>query len=170
MTIKVSDCFKAGAIIKTHGLNGGLVIRSEYNLELLELDEPVFVIVDGLPVPLFINEIIEKNYNSYIVYFDFVETALKAKEFVGSDVFAPKHILSNQKIDFISQVMGIEVFDKSIGYIGICHDIELIPGNPQMIVNNSGTQFFIPIVDEWVVELVPNKRIVLDCPQGLFNV
>ncbi len=169
MAVKASDCFRLGSISKTHGVGGRLVIRTEYNLALAEFDEPVFVVVDGLPVPLFFEEIIEKSFDSYIVKFEIIDTPEKAKEFVGCEILAPKRITGQGNIDFITQVIGIEVHDKKAGYLGICGEIEPIPGNPLMIVDSPKGHFFIPIADEYVVEFVPNKRIVLECPDGLLN-
>ncbi|HOG20311.1 MAG TPA: hypothetical protein PKW37_07715 [Salinivirgaceae bacterium] len=170
MSVKVSDCFKIGSIHKTHGVSGCLIIKTDYNLELIEFEEPVFVVVDGLPVPIFLEEITEKTFDSYIVKFELIDTIEKAKEFVGCDVLAPIHSANHGKIDFIAQVIGIEVHDKKHGFLGVCNDIETIPGNPLMIINQENdNQLFIPIVDEWVIDFTPGKRIVLDCPQGLFR-
>jgi 16S rRNA processing protein RimM len=169
MAIKASDCFRLGSISKTHGVGGRLIIRTEHNLELAEFEEPVFVVIDGLPVPLFFEEITEKSVDSYIVKFEMIETPEKAKEFVGCDILAPNHMADQGKINFMTQVIGIEVHDKNSGFLGICNEIEPIPGNPLMIVDTPKGQLFIPLADEWVVEFVPNKRIILDCPSGLFN-
>ncbi|HPW65768.1 MAG TPA: hypothetical protein PLY32_00065 [Salinivirgaceae bacterium] len=170
MSVKVSDCFKLGSIHKTHGVSGRLIIKTDYNLELLEFEEPVFVVVDGLPVPVFLEEITERTFDSYIVKFELIDTIEKAREFVGCDILAPKHSANHERIDFITQVIGIEVHDKKHGFLGVCNGIETIPGNPLMIINQeNGNQLFIPIVDEWVIDFTPSKRIVLNCPQGLLS-
>ncbi len=169
MSIVVSDCFKIGSITKTHGVNGRLIVRTDFNLELLEFDEPVFVVTDGLPVPLFIEEISEKTHDSYLVKFEFLNSANKAKEFVGCDILATTKVAERNDIELITQVIGIEIHDKTHGFIGICSAIEPIPGNPLMIINKDNNQLFIPIVKEWITEFVPNKRITIDCPAGLLN-
>ena len=169
MAIKASDCFRLGSISKTHGVGGRLVIRTEFDLELAEFEEPVFVVKDGLPVPLFFEDITEKSFDTYIVKFELIETPECAQEFVGCEVLAPKTIIEQPKINFLTQIRGIEVYDKTIGFLGKCTEIEPIPGNPLMVIDTGQGQIFIPTADEWVVEFVPNKKIVLDCPEGLLN-
>lgn len=169
MVIKASDCFLLGSISKTHGVGGSVVIQTEYNLELAEFEEPVFVIIDGLPVPLFFEEITDRTNNSYIAKFELINTPEKAKEFVGCKILAPRTIIDQKNINLIAQLIDIQVFDTKHGYIGICTEIEPIPGNPLMIIDSpKGTQF-IPITEEWIVEFIPNKKIILNCPEGLLS-
>ncbi|MDD2562729.1 MAG: hypothetical protein PHU27_00740 [Salinivirgaceae bacterium] len=170
MVIKASDCFLLGSISKTHGVNGSVVIQTEHNLELAEFEEPIFVVIDELPVPLFLEEITEKNSGAYIVKFELINTPEVAKEFVGCKVLAPRTIIDQNNLNLLTQIKDIQVSDIHYGIIGTCTAIEPIPGNPLMIIDTPKGQIFIPIAEEWIVEFIPNKSITLNCPEGLLNI
>jgi 16S rRNA processing protein RimM len=167
MTLKTTDCIRIGTISKTHGVSGRMIVKTEYNLELANFEEPVFAVIDGLPVPLFLEEIEEKNGTSYIVKFELINNPDKAKEFIGCELLGSRIISGQEKINFMSQLRGFEIYDVNYGKIGICKSIEPIPGNPLMIVETETESIHIPIVDEWITEFVPNKRLTVKCPQGL---
>ena len=48
------DCFKVGEVAKTHNLQGEVVITTDSDLLEKYADEPVFLLLDGAPVPFFI--------------------------------------------------------------------------------------------------------------------
>ncbi len=168
-SVKPADCFNAGKIIRTHGLNGAVVVKTDHNLELLDFDEPVFVVVDGLPVPLFLEELIERNHDSYIMKFEFLENIETAKRFVGCDILVPRKILDLDEMAFIHSLRGLGVFDQQIGYLGRCTGVEPIPGNPLLVVENEQKQFYIPFAEDLIVEIVAKNRVTLRCPPGLLE-
>lgn len=47
------DCIKIGEVSKTHNLQGSVVISSDSDLLERYADEPVFLQLDGAPVPFF---------------------------------------------------------------------------------------------------------------------
>ena len=70
------DCSVIGTITKTHGLQGNVIITSDTDLLERYADEPVFILLDGAPVPFFISEdgLSVRNHKSYIVKFEYVDT------------------------------------------------------------------------------------------------
>lgn len=167
MDFKLSDYIQAGTISKTHGICGRVVLKTEYNLELAEFEEPVIVISDGLPVPLFIEDIEEKSSDTYIVKFELINKPEKAKNFIGCSFLVHRIILNQEQLNFIPQLRGLKIIDSKTGLIGVCLSIEMIPGNPLMIVETKNGLVHIPIVDEWVAEFVPDKYLKINCPDGL---
>ena len=167
MTVKVSDCIRIGTISKTHGVNGRVIVKKECDLELEKSDEPVFAIIDGLPVPLFVEESEERDTNSCIVKFELINTLDKAKEFLGCEIFNSQTSI-NSNIN--SQLIGLEIIDINFGKIGNCISIEPTKSNPLMIVETVSETIYIPIVDEWITEFVPNKHLVIRCPEGLLTI
>ena len=45
------DCSVVGTITKTHGLQGNVIITTDTDLLERYADEPVFILLDGAPVP-----------------------------------------------------------------------------------------------------------------------
>ena len=70
------DCIKIGEVTKTHHLDGSVIISTNSNLLEKYADKPVFLQLDGAPVPFFISEngLNPRNHTSYIVKFDYVDT------------------------------------------------------------------------------------------------
>lgn len=168
MLIKPSDCARLGTVAKTHGVDGAVVIRTDHNLEKAEFEEPVFVVIDGLPVPLFFEEIVERTRDSYIAKFEMIDTPERAKELVGCEMLGPRRIVEQDHLDLFTQVRGLQVIDANRGPLGVCTDIEPIPGNPLLVVERpDGEAIYIPFATEWVRDFVPGKRVTLECPEGL---
>jgi len=171
MTLNVSDCISIGTITKTHGFNGRVILKKKYNLELKVTEEPVFAIIDGLPVPLFIEELEEKNSDTYIAKFELINTIEKAKEFSGCEIIASQAILKKEKNKFHSQLIGLEIIDQIFGKLGICKSIESTKGNHLMLVETENAEtLYIPFVEEWIAEFKKNNHLIIKCPDGLLTI
>ena len=79
--------------------------------DLLEkyADEPVFLLLDGAPVPFFIADegLTVRNHTSYIVKFDYVDTLAQAGRLVGCEVLFEKELLEGQE----SEESGYDIFE-----------------------------------------------------------
>ena len=66
--VKREDCVKIGEIGKTHNLQGALIVYTDNDLLEQYMDEPVFILLEGAPVPFYIAEdgLTERNHSSYI--------------------------------------------------------------------------------------------------------
>ena len=93
------DCFKVGEVAKTHNLQGEVVITTDSDLLERYADEPVFLLLDGAPVPFFIADegLTVRNHTSYIVKFDYVDTLAQAGRLVGCEVLFEKELLEGQE-------------------------------------------------------------------------
>ena len=78
--VKREDCVKIGEVGKTHNLQGALIVYTDNDLLEQYMDEPVFILLEGAPVPFYIAEdgVTERNHSSYIVKFDFVDSKEQA--------------------------------------------------------------------------------------------
>ena len=82
------DCVKIGEVTKTHNLQGEVVVTTDSDLLEKYADEPVFIQMDGAPVPFFIADegLTVRNHTSYIVKFDFVDNLEQAERLTGCEV------------------------------------------------------------------------------------
>ena len=112
------DCFKVGEVAKTHNLQGEVVITTDSDLLEKYADEPVFLLLDGAPVPFFIADegLTVRNHTSYIVKFDYVDTLAQAGRLVGCEVLFEKELLEGQESEEsgydIFELIGFEVKDQ----------------------------------------------------------
>ena len=93
------DCIKIGEVTKTHHLDGSVIISTNSNLLEKYADKPVFLQLDGAPVPFFISEngLNPRNHTSYIVKFDYVDTLAQAERLTGCDVLLEKTLLEGEE-------------------------------------------------------------------------
>ena len=69
------------------------------------------------------------------------------------------------------QLIGSEVFLKSGGLVGVVDEIVKLPGQDLLSVNKEGKEVLIPMVKQIIVSIdIKTKKIVVDPPEGLFDV
>ena len=112
------DCFKVGEVAKTHNLQGEVVITTDSDLLEKYADEPVFLLLDGAPVPFFIADegLTVRNHTSYIVKFDYVDTLAQAGRLVGCEVLFEKELLEGQEPEESGYDIWIANYARSITY------------------------------------------------------
>ena len=95
------DCIKIGEVSKTHNLQGAVIITTDCDLLEQYADEPVFLLLEGAPVPFFIAEdgLTVRNHTSYIVKFDYVNSLAKAERLVGCEVLIEKELLEDEDME-----------------------------------------------------------------------
>ena len=120
--VKREDCVKIGEIGKTHNLQGALVVYTDNDLLEQYMDEPVFILLEGAPVPFYIAEdgLTERNHSSYIVKFDFVDSKEQADRLVGHDLLMDKYLLVVLTIKIFSKEILLPVSDEYV--LGISHE------------------------------------------------
>src|SRR5665647_2406699 len=79
-----------GFISKPHGVAGEALVRTDFDIEdeILET-EWVFLLIEGKPVPFFINDMRPKTDESIIVSFDDFSTPEEVQAYVGCSVMIP---------------------------------------------------------------------------------
>ena len=152
-------------ILKSHGTDGGVLIGL-YDITASEIDlqEPVFIEFDGLPVPFFIEDIQTKGTSKAVVHLTDVSSLEDAEEIVGRSVMLEGEWEDEQEEDFI----GWTVLDKG-RQIGTVTDFEDIPGNPCIDVQTASGEVMIPLHEDFVISVDPEgKTLDLDIPEGLY--
>jgi len=165
------DYFYAGKILKTHGYQGHLLVNFECftNRDLKE-KEPVFLEIDGIHVPFFIESFEPKDENTIIIKFDNLSTDHDAEEFTGCKVFFPEKSKNKKKKSFsIDKLTGFSFEDITTGIKGTIIDIIDIPGNPLLKIKTSlKKEFFTPYHNELVEKInQKEKLLIMKLPEGL---
>lgn len=166
------DCCKIGEITKTHGLQGNVIITSDTDLLERYVDEPVFLLIDGAPVPFFIAEegLSVRNHKSYIVKFDYVDTQAQAGRIVGCDVMIEKSRLpEEEEADFdLFQLNGFEVEDRDTYERGKVVDVADYSGNVVLSIEIFGKEILLPLSEVYVIGIDPQeKKLFVHIPQDI---
>jgi 16S rRNA processing protein RimM len=157
---------------KTHGIKGGLVLRSEENLpENIEKTELVFVEFDNLPVPFFIEEAELTSPQSALIFLKSSGTPVRSFEFPGRKVFVPDKGRKKKKIATdLSILVGYLVVDVRRGELGKVEEIVGIATNPLFRIIHHRKEILIPIQEPIIQEIdARNKKIHILAPDGLID-
>lgn len=159
-----------GTLAKLHGFKGRYLLVSDVAInEEIESWESVFIEVDGLPVPFFIDYVDFTSDSSVIIGFEDIDTPEKAKQFVSCRVYQDAAFAGED--EFIpTQLKGYKVTDKKEGYVGDIDDILDYSQNLLLRVLKGETEILIPVSDEIIVKVNHKKKeVLIAAPEGLLD-
>ncbi len=159
-------------VAKVHGLNGHLSLKfnDDFSESLLDEEIPVFLLIEGLPVPFFVEDY--RNSGGYTATkFKYIDSSEKAEKFVGCKVLVfDDDIPADDDYDEELDLIGYKVFDAKRGFIGEIADFNLIPGNPVFETVFNGKTIIIPYTEEIVVDINDDKQeVYIEAPEGLID-
>lgn len=161
--IKRDDVYKIGKLGKPHGVKGELTFAvTDDVFDRVDADY-LFLDIDGILVPFYLEEYRFKNDENVLVKFEDVDTQEQARLYTGCEVYFPRH-LSDSDEENISwaEIVGFQLEDASTGkLVGTVDRVDdstinllfeittpdgrdlLIPASQQLIVNVDSTRCVI---------------------------
>lgn len=158
---------RIGKVLKSNGTEGGLVMSFlDIIPEDIDLQEPVFIEFDGLPVPFYFESFTPRGNNRALVQLTGVRNLKDADELAGADVYAD-YFEQDEEEDFT----GWTVRDQDGREVGTVFAHEDIPGNPCLWVKKAdGEEVLLPLHEELVLEVDENRQILsLTIPEGILD-
>ena len=166
----VQDFVEVGKIVKTHGVNGEVIVELDNPAILEDTTEPVVLEIEGLRVPFFIAQARAVSAQRARVQFDCTHTEQRAKTLVGCKFFVSPDVFDDIDDEYASPsaIVGFTVMDKRHGDIGKVQSVDNLNINPIMVVGEKQT--LIPFHPEFVSKIDFRKRQVrVALPDGLLN-
>ncbi len=167
------DCFRIGAIVKTHGVHGEVILESNAPEVVENIKESVFLEIEGLLVPFFVEEFKGLSQQRFRFQFLWVRNEQKAKALVGCSVYILNDNLGLKEVDFTQSpnlLTNFIVYDVHLGEIGIIKEFIENSSNPLLVVKNKDKELLLPIHPHFVVSIQPKlKKITLNLPDGLID-
>ncbi len=166
----VQDFVEVGKIVKTHGVNGEVIVELDNPAILEDTTEPVVLEIEGLRVPFFIAQARAVSAQRARVQFDCTHTEQRAKTLVGCKFFVSPDVFDDIDDEYASPsaIVGFSVVDKRHGDIGKVLSVDNLNINPIMVVGEKQT--LIPFHPEFVSKIDFRKRQVrVALPDGLLN-
>ena len=147
-------------ILKSNGTDGGLLIGvRDIEVGQIELQEPVFIEFDGLPVPFFIQDIQQRGNSKAIIHLNDIVNLEDAEEVVGRPIFIEGEWEEEDEMDFT----GWTLLNRG-QRVGTVTGMEPIPGNLCLYVGET----LVPLHPDLILSADPAARILdLDLPEGL---
>jgi len=161
-----------GTFINLHGYKGKLtaVLYNNQNKKI-KFPEPIFVEIQQILVPFFFDEV-SISGQKFIVKIKGVENELQAMPFKKKEIFVEENYYNQYlEIKIELNTIGFEIFDSSVGYIGIVEEILEYPGqNLYKIISSKKEEILIPINATFIKKIdVEMKTILVTTPEGLLD-
>ena len=147
-------------ILKSNGTDGGLLIGvRDIEVGQIDLQEPVFIEFDGLPVPFFIQDLQQRGTSKAIIHLNDITSLADDEEVVGRGIFIEGEWEEEEELDFT----GWTLLNRG-ERVGTVTGMEPIPGNLCLYIGET----LVPLHEDLIRPAAPATRTLdLDLPEGL---
>ena len=158
---------RIGQVLKSHGRDGELLVSfSGIAPEEIDLEEPVFIEFDGLPVPFYFEAFSQRGNSRALVRLTGVHSLTDADELAGAVLYAEDDLYEDEEED----LTGWTVLDADGTKVGTVSAHEDIPGNPCIWVETGHGECLLPLREELVLDVdETEKTLRMEIPEGLLN-
>ncbi len=175
-------------VLKSNGTDGELVLGfREIAPEDINLNEPVFIVFDGLPVPFYIESFTKRGNSKALVRLTDICSMEDVEEIAGKAVYIEESQLPEMSIeeDGYAALVGWTVLtpeipdqvgdDEMTGNdemtlieVGEITDFIDIPNNPCIEVETENGAVMIPLHEDLILSVDPEyQEIIMQIPAGL---
>ena len=166
-------------VLKSNGTDGELVMGfREIAPEDINLNEPVFIIFDGLPVPFYIESFAKRGNTKALVRLTDICSMEDVEEIAGKPVYIEADNLPEMSLeeDGYAALVGWMVLtpenaddmDSDLYEVGEITDFIDIPNNPCIELETENGAIMIPLHEDLILSLDPEyQEIIMQIPAGL---
>ena len=170
----VTDSFKIGRLGKTHGVKGELAFHFTDDVFDRVEAEYVFVETEGLQVPFFFEEYRFRNDDTALVKFEGIDTANRAAQFTGCDVYFPRELCDDSDGELSwSEIVGFTIHDADTNaVVGEVTAIDLSTINTLFeVLTPDGNNILLPANDDLITDLNRDRKVItMTLPEGIMEV
>lgn len=163
-------------IVKSFGDDGRVIIRLSSDTKSdIKTKEPVFIYFDGLPVPFYIENTVQKGINQIIAKFEGIDTWQESEEICGELLYIEnklnkKSAVESNVIDYTKEFIGYSIVSFDNSFTGEVSNFYDYANNPCLGVKILKEEKLLPLVDEFIISINTLKReIIVSIPKGLFD-
>ena len=174
-------------VLKSNGTDGELVMGfREIAPEDINLNEPVFIVFDGLPVPFFIESFTKRGNTKALVRLTDICSMEDVEEIAGKTVYIEESQLPEMSIeedgyaaligwilltpaeDFQTELEEMPEEEPALIEVGEITDFIDIPNNPCIEVETENGAVMIPLHEDLILSVDPEyQEIIMQIPAGL---
>ena len=168
-------------VLKSNGTDGELVMGfREIAPEDINLNEPVFIVFDGLPVPFYIESFTKRGNSKALVQLTDICSMADVEEIAGKAVYVEDDSLPEMSLeeDGYAALIGWILLspvgdsmaseDMEVEEIGEITDFIDIPNNPCIEVDTTNGAVMIPLHEDLILSVDPEyQEIIMQIPAGL---
>lgn len=171
--MRKEDCYFLGKITRKHGLSGNVILKLDTDQpELYKKLESIFVEINGLLVPFFIEKVAWSKQDSLNLLFKNSNENL-VEQLLGKNVFLPLSTLpkltGNQF--YYHEVIGFEILEEDGKTCGKIESVNDQTAQHYFVLNFAQKEIVIPIIKEWILEVNRDEKFIkMRLPEGLMDV
>ena len=169
-------------VLKSNGTDGELVMGfREIAPEDINLQEPVFIVFDGLPVPFYIESFSKRGNTKALVRLTGICSMEDVEEITGKAVYIEEGQLPEMSLedDVYAALVGWMLLtpeipdqvgddDMTLIEVGEITDFLDIPNNPCIEVETENGAVMIPLHEDLILSVDPEyQEIIMQIPAGL---
>ena len=163
-------------VLKSNGTDGELVMSfREIAPEDINLQEPVFIVFDGLPVPFYIESFQKRGNTKALVRLTDIRSQEDVDEIAGKAVYLEDGQIPEMTLedDGYAALIGWMVLtpakeENAVYEVGEITEFFDIPNNPCIEVETENGAVMIPLHEDFILGLDPeNREIMMEIPEGL---
>ena len=166
-------------VLKSNGTDGELVMGfREIAPEDINLQEPVFIVFDGLPVPFYIEKFTKRGNTKALVHLTDITSMEDVEEITGKAVYIEADQLPEMSLeeDGFAALIGWTLLtpdqseeEEALIEVGEITDFLEIPNNPCIEVETENGAVMIPLHEDLILSVDPEyQEIIMQIPAGLF--
>ena len=158
-----------GRIGRLFGTDGGVMISLYTTFpDDFTNEEPLFVYVDGLAVPLFYSSFERRGQAGAVVRFDDIDTEYRAEAYlVGREIFIEEEADDDDEF-YMEDLIGFQaIIGDVVGELTDYYDSE---ANPLFEITIDGHEHLVPAAEEFIAHIdFENQKIKFVLPEGLLE-
>ena len=159
-----------GRIGRLFGTDGGVMV-SLYTAfpDDFSHEEPLFVVIDELAVPLFLSSMERRGQSGAIMHFDDIDTEYRAENYlVGREIFIAEEEAEGDDEFYMEDLIGFTVIvGKQRGKLVDYYDSD---ANPLFEIELDGKRHLIPAQEEFIAHIdFEGGKIKFVLPEGLLE-
>ena len=163
-------------VLKSNGTDGELVMGfREIAPEDINLQEPVFIVFDGLPVPFYIESFSKRGNTKALVRLTGICSMEDVEEIAGKAVYIEEDQLPEMSLedDGYAALLGWMLLtpaedEEALIEVGEITDFLDIPNNPCIEVETENGAVMIPLHEDLILSVDPEyQEIIMQIPAGL---
>ena len=163
-------------VLKSNGTDGELVLGfREIAPEDINLQEPVFIVFDGLPVPFYIESFSKRGNTKALVRLTGICSMEDVEEITGKAVYIEEDQLPEMSLedDGYAALVGWMLLtpaedEEALIEVGEITDFLDIPNNPCIEVETENGAVMIPLHEDLILSVDPEyQEIIMQIPAGL---
>ena len=182
--VTLDDLQQVAQVLKSNGTDGELVMGfREIAPEDINLQEPVFIIFDGLPVPFYIESFTKRGNTKALVRLTDIRSMEDVEEIAGKAVYIEAEEMPELTLeeDGYAALVGWTVFtpeipdqagddDMVLIEVGEITDFLDIPNNPCIEIETENGAVMLPLHEDFILGLDPEyQEIIMQIPEGLLS-